>query len=205
MSGLREPLCGLQAKPPSPMQVTSSDQSPPAPPTWGPLGLHTPPPMRVWVSRSTISQKQMATVLPLYRDRGAMVLSSIHTTFAPGLQRHCPPNLLTNGRLSTIDNVPSVSSPFGLEPDLNVIVHTVNTDVVDNIVPNCPSGPNSQVPPSVILEEAPCVPTTSTYCPRIRTVQVWHETIVHHPLQQHGDKRTKRTLRKPTRWFTLHE
>ena len=65
MSGLREPLCGLQAKPPSPMQVTSSDQSPPAPPTWGPLGLHTPPPMRVWVSRSTIYQKQMATVLPL--------------------------------------------------------------------------------------------------------------------------------------------
>ena len=147
----------------------------------------------------------MATVLPLYGDRGAMVLSSIHTTFAPGLQRHCPPNLLTNGRLSTINNVPNVSSPFGLKPNLNVIVHTVNHGVVENIVPNYPSGSNSQVPPAVILEEAPCAPTTSTYCPRIRTVQVWHETIFHHPLQQHGDKRTKRTLRKPTRWFTLHE
>ena len=175
-------------------------------PNMGPPGApHPAPRMRVWVSRSTIYQKQMATVLPLYRDRGAMVLSSIHATFAPGLQRHCPPNLLTNGRLSTINNVLNVISPFGLKPNLNVIVHTVNHDVVENIVPNCPSDPNSQFSPSVLLEEVLPSPKTTTRCPCITTVQSWPETIGHHPLHPHGDTRTQRTLRKPTRWFNLHE
>ena len=89
-----------------------------------------------------------------------MVLSSIHTTFAPGLQRHCPPNLLTN-LVPIRENGPNAISPCCLDVEINVVLQTVPHVIVEKVSPiTIPSGPTCPMSPSLFLECVPCVPTT---------------------------------------------